>query len=201
MSHPIPIPRDQITAILLAGGEGRRLGGRDKGLVPFHGRPLVETVLERLAPQVGGVVISANRNLELYGAYGRPVVSDGNDGFLGPLAGVTAALAVVETPYALLAPCDVPLLPEDLAARLAAGIGDAEVALPDDGEHRQHAFALLKSGLRPRFSACLEEGRRGLGRCFATLRTVTVDFSDRAQAFRNLNTDEELAALESAGMR
>lgn len=198
MSPFDPIPREQITAILLAGGEGRRMGGRDKGLIPYLGRPLVESVLERLLPQVGGVVISANRNRERYAAYGWPVVGDETPGFQGPLAGVVAALGRVDTPYALLAPCDVPALPADLAERLAAAIGEGAVALPDDGEHRQYAFALLRGDLRPRLRACLEEGRRGLGRCFGALGAVSVAFGDRAEAFHNLNTEEQLVELESS---
>ena len=199
MTRPTPIPRERITGILLAGGEGRRMGGRDKGLVAFRGRPLVESVLERLLPQVGGVVISANRNQGRYADYGWPVVGDGavgggDPGFQGPLAGVVAALGRVETPYALLAPCDAPLLPGDLAERLAVAIGDGEVALPDDGEHRQYAFALLRAELRPALAACLAAGVRGMGRCFGARRAVLVDFSGRAAAFRNLNTAEELAA-------
>lgn len=199
MSHPSPIPRSDITGILLAGGEGRRMGGRDKGLVEFRGRPLVEHVLERLTPQVGAVVISANRNREHYAGYGWPVVGDepveANEArFQGPLAGVAAALARVETPYALLAPCDVPALPADLATRLVEGVGDAMVALPDDGEHRQYAFALLRRELGPALIDCLRGGTRGMGRCFGAHDPVLVDFAGRAGEFYNLNTEEEMAA-------
>ncbi|WP_459865804.1 molybdenum cofactor guanylyltransferase MobA [Endothiovibrio diazotrophicus] len=190
-----PIARQEITGILLAGGEGRRVGGADKGLLPFHGRPLVEVVLARLTPQVGRVVISANRNLEQYGGYGWPVVADEADHCLGPLAGVVAALGSVTSPFAMVVPCDAPCLPENLVARLASALGEREVALPDDGERRQYAFALLRSAIRPWLAACLESGNRGLGRCFATRRTIFVDCRDEIGGFRNLNSLNALSNL------
>ena len=119
--------RDRITGLILAGGRARRMGGQDKGLIPLAGRPLIAWVIEALRPQVGSILISANRNQAAYAAFGYPVIGDeagGPDltGFQGPLAGIAAAMTLAQTPWLLTLPCDTPLLPADLAARLAAAL-------------------------------------------------------------------------------
>ncbi|WP_087722598.1 molybdenum cofactor guanylyltransferase MobA [Pandoraea sp. PE-S2T-3] len=121
MPNP-PIARDAITGLILAGGRGQRMGGRDKGLQLFDGQPLAAHVLARLQPQVGTLLISANRNHAAYAALGADVVSDETQDFAGPLAGMLAGLRAAKTEYVLTAPCDSPLLPDDLAARLAAAL-------------------------------------------------------------------------------
>ena len=118
---------DQITGLILAGGQGRRLGGVDKGLQLFAGQPLVQHALRRLAPQVGRVMISANRNLEAYRQMGVPVWPDPPElqGYQGPLAGVLAGLQACDTAYLVTIPCDCPRFPSDLVQRLSAAIGQA----------------------------------------------------------------------------
>ena len=116
------VPISDITGVILAGGRGQRLGGVDKGLVPFRGRPLVEHVISILRPQVGRLVISANRNRETYAAYGVPVIADAIGDFHGPLAGILSALRAADTRFVLSAPCDTPAPPTDLAARLIAAL-------------------------------------------------------------------------------
>jgi len=108
----------RVTGLVLAGGMGRRMDSRDKGLVPFRGKPMVAHVIERLAPQVGSVLINANRNSEQYEAFGYPVISDEVGGFAGPLAGLHAGMRACTTELIVTAPCDSPFLPLDLVARL-----------------------------------------------------------------------------------
>src|SRR5437660_7712009 len=109
----------QITGIVLAGGQGRRMGGVDKGLVELDGRPLAAHVIARLAPQVSALVINANQNLERYAAFGHPVVPDAVGGFAGPLAGLHAGMTAATRSCVVTVPCDSPFLPLDLVARLA----------------------------------------------------------------------------------
>ena len=125
MPHAPPIARDAITGLILAGGRGQRMGGRDKGLQLYDGRPLAAHVLARLAPQVGAVLISANRNHAAYSALGADVVSDETQDFAGPLAGMLSGLRAAKTEYVLTVPCDSPLLPDDLALRLTAALTES----------------------------------------------------------------------------
>ncbi|OHC62880.1 MAG: molybdenum cofactor guanylyltransferase MobA [Rhodocyclales bacterium RIFCSPLOWO2_02_FULL_63_24] len=184
-----------ITGVILAGGLGRRMGGVDKGLQLLRGRPMVQWVLERLAPQVDTVLISANRNLEQYGEFGCTVLPDTIADFAGPLAGLHAALGVATTPLVATVPCDSPYLPTDLVARLAAGLhaADAELAVARDAERAHPVFCLASRELLPRLTAYLAAGERRLARWHETLRTVEVSF-DEPGAFANFNTPEDLAA-------
>lgn len=194
-----PVIRSRITGVLLAGGRAQRMGGQDKGLVPVAGRPMAAWVLEALRPQVAAVIINANRNRESYAGFGHPVVADALEGYCGPLAGMASAMAAAETPYILTAPCDSPFLPGDLAARLyrALEVQQAEIAAAHDGERLQPVFALLATDLRASLEAYLAAGERKIDRWFQTRRLAVVDFSDQPRTFLNLNTPEELAAVEA----
>ena len=184
-----------ITGVILAGGQGRRMGGADKGLQELGGRPMAAHVLERLAPQVDAVLISANRNLERYAELGCPVLPDTLHGYAGPLAGLQAALAQATTPLLVTAPCDSPFLPADLVARLHDGLvaqqAELAVACADGRAHR--AFCLLRRELLPGLDAFLAAGERRVGLWHASLKVAEVDFSDEAGAFGNINTTEDLA--------
>ncbi|MDZ7810743.1 MAG: molybdenum cofactor guanylyltransferase MobA [Arhodomonas sp.] len=186
-------PGEAITGVILAGGEGSRMGGVDKGLVEVAGRPLVEHVLGTLQPQVDAVLISANRSLERYRAYGHPVITDAGSGFQGPLAGMAAALAKVHTPLTAFVPCDAPALPPDLVARLRRALEaeGAEVATAHDGERLQPAHALLRTALAGSLAADVSAGQRRIAHWFRGRRTVEVDFSDVPEAFANVDTPEE----------
>jgi molybdopterin-guanine dinucleotide biosynthesis protein A len=192
----LPVARDAITGVVLAGGQGRRMGGVDKGWVEMDGRPLVAWVLERLAPQVAGVVINANQNLDRYAALGHPVVPDAVGGFAGPLAGLHAALGVASTPWVVTVPCDSPFLPADLVARLAgaAARADATLAVARTFEQPHPVFALVRRDVRPHLDAFLAGGGRKIDAWYATLPVAEVSFDDEADAFRNINTAAELAA-------
>ncbi len=190
------IARDAITGLVLAGGQGRRMGGVDKGLVEFDGRPMVAHVIARLAPQVATLVINANQNAGRYAAFGHPVVADAIGGFAGPLAGLHAGLAVARTSHVVTVPCDSPFLPDDLAARLAAAMAadDAELAVARTGDQPHPVFALVAVDVLPHLARYLEGGGRKIDAWYASLRVTEVAFDDEAAAFRNINTREELAA-------
>lgn len=196
---PNPLPHTTaITAVILAGGEGRRMGGQDKGLVPFRGRPLIAHVIERLHPQVTTLLISANRSAQRYREFGYPVVADTLPDFPGPLAGILAALEQSRSELLLAVPCDTPLLPADLVARLATALAAqrAEIAIPIAGGQLHAAFLLMRREVMDDLRDYLSDGERKVQLWLARHRTVHVDFSDAAAAFTNLNTVEELQALE-----
>jgi molybdopterin-guanine dinucleotide biosynthesis protein A len=189
-----------ITGIVLAGGQGRRMGGVDKGLVDLGGRPMVAHVLERLQPQVAAIVVNANQNRERYEALGFPVVADAVGGFAGPLAGLHAGLSAVGTRYAVTVPCDSPFLPDDLVARLANGLveHDAQLAVAKTFDQPHPVFALVRADVRDDLAAFLAGGGRKIDAWYARLAVVEVVFDDRADAFRNINTRDELAAASTS---
>jgi molybdopterin-guanine dinucleotide biosynthesis protein A len=192
------IARGEVTGIVLAGGQGRRMGGVDKGLVAFRGAPMVAAVIARLAPQVGAIVVNANQNAEAYAAFGHRVVPDAVGGFAGPLAGLHAGLAATTTRYAVTVPCDSPFLPHDLVARLAAALDaqDAELAVARTFDQPHPVFALVRADVRAHLEAFLAAGGRKIDAWYAALRVVEVAFDDEADAFRNINTRDELSASE-----
>ena len=172
------------------------MGGVDKGLVPFGNRLLVSHVIERLAPQVGTIVINANQNIERYRAFGYRVVPDAVGGFAGPLAGLHAGLNASTTPFAMTAPCDSPFLPIDLVSRLRdALIRDrAQLAVAKTFDQPHPVFALVDTTVLPHLAEFLEKGGRKIDAWYATLAVAEVAFDDEADAFRNINTREELEA-------
>ncbi len=195
------LPAGCITGLILAGGQGLRMGGMDKGLQPWQGRPLAGHVLQRLQGQVGTVMISANRNAAAYAALGVPVWPDLQPGHAGPLAGLLAGLSHAATPYVAAVPCDAPLLPLDLVARLADALqaADAEMAVASTLERgawqAQPVFCLLRRELRGSLALALEAGQRKAGQWMAGHHCVRVPFSD-ARAFFNANTPADLQGLE-----
>ena len=192
-----PAP-DAITGLILAGGRGQRLGGADKGLQPWRGRPLVDHALARLAPQVREVMISANRNAALYATRAARVLPDASDDFSGPLAGILAGLRAAATPWLAVVPCDSPLLPADLVARLARGLGDAHgaVAQRDHGAaglRLEPVCCLLSTALADGLARYLAEGGRKVEGWVARHATpVLFDRPEDAAAFANVNTPADL---------
>lgn len=185
--------RLSITAVILAGGKARRMGGQDKGLVELAGRPLIEHVITRIEPQVGQILINANRNTEQYARYGYPVVSDSLSDFQGPLAGFLAAMQQVESEFIVTIPCDGPCLPDDLVSRLynALQAAQAEIAVAHDGNRMQPVYALISTRLQPSLEAFLASGERKIDWWYERHNTVTADFSDAPDTFLNINTLEE----------
>ena len=203
-----PILREHVTGLVLAGGRGSRMGGVDKGLQDFGGRPLAAVALERLRPQVAALWINANRNVPAYTALGAPVVADTVGGYAGPLAGMLAGLQPCATPWLATVPCDTPGFPGDLVARLAAAAAceGAEIAMAatgadgeaPDGVQPQPVFCLIRVDLRASLAAFVAEGGRSIERWTARHRRVLVVFDDE-QAFFNANTPQDLRAIQPAG--
>ena len=195
------ITPEQITGLVLAGGRGSRMGGVDKGLQNHLGMPLALHAVMRLMPQVGAVMINANRNLAAYESMGVPVWPDAQADYPGPLAGVLAGLEQCETPYLVTVPCDTPNFPVDLVHRLAAAIddADAEIAMAatlEDGIAQvQPVFCLIKTGLLESLVKFLHGGQRKIDRWTAQHKCVEVPFNDSA-AFFNANSLEELQRLQ-----
>ena len=190
-----------IDAVILAGGEGRRMGGQDKGLVDLAGRPLVAwmvDILKRQSQPLGLIHISANRNQAEYAHYGYPVLADLNPVQAGPLAGIHAALQGSLAEYVLAVPCDLPMLPDDLVARLwqALQAHDADVAYARAGDNPAFsAVCLMHRRVLPGLAQRLDQQARRLGEWYRELKSVGVDFS--SAQLQNLNSPEEVAALSA----
>ena len=182
------------TAIILAGGEGTRLAGQDKGWLMYRSRPLIEQVLGRLEHQVDEIVISCNRNEARYQSLGYTTVTDADQDFRGPLAGIAAAAPLCHCDYVLLCPCDTPQLPADLVARLLHGLqqSDADAAIPQDAVGPQYLSTLLRRPAIATAAQSLAANTRAVKRWLATLRTVAVDFGDEETGFLNINHHGEL---------
>ncbi len=204
----MPIDVAQITGLVLAGGRGARMGGADKGLQMLHGRPLAAHALERLAPQVGALMISANRHPDRYATLGAPygaeVIADTLPDFAGPLAGLLAGLRHARTPYVLSVPCDTPAFPADLAAHFAAAVDGERTHCAyastsnADGTHSPHpVFALTPASLADDLEAFLAQGERRVRAWYARHMTRVVNFADE-RAFYNVNSLQQLADLDRA---
>lgn len=188
----------QITAVILAGGRGLRMGGVDKGLVDHHGKPLVAHVLERIQPQVDHVLINANRHLDEYQRFGVPVVTDANDQFEGPLAGMQAGMQYAATDWIVSVPCDSPLLPLDLVSRLKSAVALAQqlhkqvntlaIARSQSGTHP--VFCLMPRTLRNDLDQFLAQGQRKVSAWQAHHPHVYVSFENE-QAFTNINERQQ----------
>lgn len=184
-----------VTAAILAGGQGRRLGGLDKGLQPLFGRPVVSYVADALRPHCETIVICANRHRDEYGGFAT-VLPDDLQGFHGPLAGISTALAHCETRWLLTVPVDTPKPPSDLVTRLLAGIKDARAAVADDGTRRQPLFALYESALAASARNALEHDL-AVWRWQEEMGAAVVDFSNRLEGFNNLNTLDDFRRWEN----
>lgn len=187
-----------ISAIILSGGRATRMNGVDKGLVILQQKPLIQHVIDRLTPQVDEILINANREITQYQTFGYLVLQDEVEDFLGPLAGFSLGLQHAKHDYLLTVPCDSPLLPLDLAQRLMAGLiennADIAVASSDDSAHP--VFCLCRKSVLPSLMDYLQQGERRVSTWQKSQKYIEVDFSDVADAFINLNTFEELTALE-----
>ena len=200
------ISKDEVTGVILAGGRGSRMGGADKGLQTFRGMPLALHTLLRLGPQVGEAMVNANRNLAAYESFGVPVWPDASADYAGPLAGFLVGLERCETAYLVTVPCDTPLFPTDLVARLAEALEreDADIAMAtareEDGQLRsQPVFSLLRHELMESLVRFTTGGGRKIDAWTAQHKTVLVPFDregDDPAAFFNANTLAELHQLE-----
>jgi molybdenum cofactor guanylyltransferase len=197
----------RVTGLLLAGGRGSRMGGVDKGLQLHRGRPLAWHAIERLRPQVGALIVNANRHVDEYASFGAPTVADAQADFAGPLAGMLAGLSLCRTPFLVTVPCDTPAFPPDLVRRLADALDDtpgAQIAMAATRDaqgvlHRQPVFCLMAVSLRDDLAAELARGERKIDRWAARHGLAEVAFDDEA-AFFNVNTRGDLDALDSSSL-
>ena len=187
-----------ITAVILAGGQGRRMGGQDKGLIEFNGKPLVSILIDKLERQSVAIVINANRNHQRYEALGYPVIADQLADYQGPLAGFASAMARVTTDFIVTLPCDSPLLVADYVARFITSHGqnDAPVHVAFDGNRLQPVHALIRVDLLAGLIDFLDSGERKIDRWYALHDFVQTDFSDCADMFRNINTPSDQQSLQ-----
>ena len=191
--------RPHITAVILAGGQGRRMGGKDKGLVKFADKPLIQSVIDKILPQVEQVIINANRNTRDYKALGYPVISDAMNNFQGPLAGFMAAMEFVTSKYIVFVPCDGPMLSDELVNRLASQLlaDNADIAVAHDGQRMQPVYVLISTHLKDSLEQYLLSNQRKIDRWYANHKVTVVDFSDTPDTFININTQQERDALQS----
>ena len=186
------------SSIILAGGHATRMGGVDKGLISLQNKPLIQHVISRLWPQVDEILISANREIAQYEAFGFKVLLDENQDFAGPLAGILLGLKHAKHELVLSVPCDSPLLPLDLALRIYNGMleNHADIAVASSDGSTHPVFCLMKKSVLPSLIDFLDAGERKVSTWQKSQAYCEVDFSDCNNAFVNLNTLEELRELE-----
>ncbi len=194
------IQKEDITAVILAGGQGRRMGGQDKGLIQFNGRPIIEILIDSIRVQQLGILINANRNQPVYRAYGYPVIGDELEDYQGPLAGFAAAMASVETNYILTLPCDSPFLAENFVANFidAQDKQESSISVAHDGERLQPVYALLETRLLDDLKQFLDSGERKIDRWYALHNYAQVDFSADTSMFQNINTPDDQQRMQQA---
>ena len=187
-----------ISSIILSGGRATRMGGVDKGLISLQNKPLISHVISRLQPQADEILINANREIAQYQTFGFKVLQDENQDFSGPLAGILLGLKHAKHELVLAVPCDSPLLPLDLVARLFNGMSvsrvDIAVASSDGNAHP--VFCLMKKSVLPSLIDFLDAGERKVSAWQKSQKYCEVDFTDCADAFVNLNTMQDLADLQ-----
>lgn len=193
MQTPFPIPdKTNSSGLILAGGQGKRLNGEDKGLILLANRPLIEYSIEALAPQVSQLMISANRNRLAYEGYGLPVVADADQAFRGPLAGILSGLMACQTEWLQCIPCDNPVIPAELFSKLASAITpDVSVAIPRWHDGLQPVYCLLHRSLQSSLASYLKAGQHKVQGWLLQQPHVIVEFDDSASFF-NINTATEL---------
>lgn len=192
--HVNVAPFPTVTGLILAGGQARRMGGTDKGLIDYRDRPLIEHVIQALSPQTEKLVINANRHHTIYQSYGYPVITDDSEGYQGPLAGMLAGLRQTDSDFLLTVPCDCPFINARLRQRMLETLllSSKTLAVATDGERIQPVFSLLPAHLEDSLAAFLDSGERKIDHWLYQHAVAEVDFSDCPEMFTNLNRPEDL---------
>lgn len=202
----------KISGLILAGGQGRRMNKLnnnqnlsspiEKGLITFLNQPMIQHVIQRLSPQVDEIIVNANQAIETYTAFGYPVIQDDISGYAGPLAGLHAGMKSAKNTYILTVPCDSPLLASDLATRLSTALikNNADIAIAKTGAQAHPVFCLCHKKLLEHLEHYLQNGGRKFDAWYSTLNVVEVAFDDKAIAFTNINTPEDLINLEASAI-
>jgi molybdenum cofactor guanylyltransferase len=191
----MPDPRHEITGIILAGGTARRMGGIDKGLLLCRGQPLAFHALKAMETITGSICISANRNQARYAVFGYPVVSDTVTGFAGPLAGLLAGMKSSDTPCVLSIPCDCPFISAEILTRLRDASADAEIVTLHDGSRTHPVFMRVNCALADSLENYLAQGQHKVIAWIEQHRHLIVDCSDQTSCLRNINTPQDLEAV------
>ena len=183
-----------ISAVILAGGQAKRMGGVDKGLQPLQGKPLFQFIYDRLHSQVEHISVNANRNQAIYAVAGLPVFGDNIEGFQGPLSGILTALERADSDFVLFVPCDSPFFPDNLLEKLKSAVDfhGVSIAYVHDGEREHPTFCLMACGIKDKLAAYLASGERRMLQFMRQNGAVSVDFSENKAAFTNINTLDEL---------
>ncbi len=187
-----------ITGVILAGGMARRMGGRDKALLPLSGHYLIEYCLRKLKTQIDTIIINANRNLEIYQSMGFPVISDSRDGFAGPLAGIATAMKYCETSHIFIVPCDSPFIPSTLVERFVdiCRQTKADICVAHDGNRLQPVFGLIHTRTLASLEKYLDNGHNKIDTWYKQQSMSLVDCSDIPDTFININTPQDLEQAE-----
>ena len=193
------ITKNDITGVILAGGQARRMKGQDKGLILFNGKPLIEYVIEVFYPQVSKLIINANRNHDKYSQYGFEIISDEYPNYCGPLAGMASVLNKITTPYLVTAPCDSPFISDSLVSCLSLAIfnENTEISVAHNGERLQPVFCMIKKTLISSMNAYLTKGERKIDKWFSQHPIAIADLSHSPKSFENFNSQEEIILSEN----
>ena len=189
---------DDTAGLILAGGQARRMGGEDKGLIELDGRAIITYLIEAMQPQVSNIMINANRNIAKYSQFGYPVIKDEMNDFQGPLAGIASGLAQSSEDFIATAPCDGPFLSSHYVDRLrkAANNNETMISVAFDGKRLQPVYALIHKELLPSLMQFLATGERKIDRWYAQHNYAEADFSDFATMFTNINTPDDLLEVK-----
>jgi len=189
----------QVAAVILAGGLARRMDGQDKGLILLADQPMISYAINTLKPLVDSLIVNANRNREAYEDMGLPVIADSREGHLGPLSGLSSAIAALDSDYVFMCPCDSPFMESALFVDLITACvqADADIAVPHDGERLQPVFCVIHRRVEGSLNAFLDAGERKIDRWFEQHSVTTVKAAQYAESFRNINTEQERLAAET----
>jgi len=194
------ITQQDITAVILAGGQARRMQGQDKGLLKYQGQHFIQHLVQGLSSQVSHIIVNANRNQQQYAELTQcPVISDSFGHFAGPLAGMLTGLQTAQTPYVLFLPCDVPFVPDFLVSRLAHVLANSQAHLctVDDGQRTQYLFALMRRDVQDHLHTYLKQDKHQVKAWYQQQHVMTADFADCPQYFANINTPADLQNITS----
>lgn len=192
---PAPVTLPGCSVLLLAGGRGQRMGGADKGLLDWQGRPLIAWLHERVRPLTDDLIISCNRNAERYAPFADRLVSDEAADYQGPLAGIRAGLRVARHANLLILPCDAPQLDNALLQALLNTAGERAVVLRQ-GEFLEPLFSIIPCALLADLERAWQAGERSPQRWLRGLTPLFIDCPPGDPRLANLNTPELLAAAQ-----
>lgn len=190
--------KPEISAVILAGGRGQRMGTQNKGLLSLAQKPLVAHVIARLAKQISRIVISANDDLDAYRQFGLPVIPDQLTNYPGPLGGIYSVMQSERSEWLITVPCDTPYLPLDYVERMCTAMNDHDAYVAHDGIRQQSGFCLLRHSLLPIIEQRIRANQFAVYRFLDAVAAQAVDFSDEAGAFVNINTPDDLATIINA---